>query len=223
MTAIPALQYPSKAHQHLIRERLALEPDPFIEEKRALAASLKNGVVREISKSEAKKIILKYEWLGNMGTTDYAFGLYFGKHLAGAVCFGSTAGTKTAASICGKDFAHLVKTLNRGACAHWSHPHSASFLISRACRLMAQKGFHIFVAYADPAAGEVGTIYQASNWNYCGTASVHPALCGQGSRLEKIILGNIQGWKTSRREEISTTRFGAVTELNALVARNVCR
>jgi len=167
----PSLQYPEKAHQRLIRERLAFEPDPLIEEKKVLAASLKNGVVGEISKSEAKQIILKYEWLGNMGTTDYAFGLYFGKHLAGAICFGSTAGTKTAASICGKDFAHLVKTLNRGACVHWSHPNSASFLISHACRLMAQKGFHIFVAYADPSAGEIGTIYQACGWNYCGTVT----------------------------------------------------
>src|SRR5271168_14486 len=68
-------QYSNKAHQRLIREQHALEPDPLIDEKRALAASLKNGVVREISKSEAKKIILKYEWLGNMGTTDFAFGL----------------------------------------------------------------------------------------------------------------------------------------------------
>jgi hypothetical protein len=167
----PPIQYSKKAHQRLIREQHALEPDPLIDEKRALAASLKNAVVREISKSEAKKIILKYEWLGNMGTTDFAFGLYFSKHLAGAVCFGRTAGTKTAASICGQEYAHLVKTLNRGACVHWAHPHSASFLISHACRLMAQKGYHIFVAYSDPAAGEIGTVYQGCGWNYCGTVT----------------------------------------------------
>lgn len=164
----PPLHYPEKAHQRSIRERLALEPDPLIEEKRALAASLKNAVVREIRKSEAKDFIIQYEWLSNCGTSDFAFGLYAGKHLAGAVCFGRTAGTKTAASICGKEYAHLVKTLNRGACAHWAHPHSASFLISHACRLMAHKGFHIFVAYADPSAGEIGTIYQACGWTYCG-------------------------------------------------------
>lgn len=185
MTATPALQYHPKAHQHLIRERIALEPDQFIEEKRALAASLSNAVVREISKSEAKKVILKYEWLGNMGTTDYAFGLYFGEHLAGAVCFGSTAGTKTAASVWGKEFAHLVKTLNRGACVHWTHPHSASFLISRACRLMAKKGFYVFVAYADPGAGEIGTIYQACGWNYCGTASGSSSFVWAGKPVAK--------------------------------------
>jgi hypothetical protein len=167
----PSLPYPEKAHQRVIRERHALEPDPLIEEKRALAASLENAWVREIETAEAKKIILKYEWLGNMGTTDFQFALYFGEHLAGAVCFGRTAGTKTAESICGKEYAPLVKTLNRGACVHWTHPNSASFLISHACRLMARKGYRIFVAYADPSAGEVGTVYQACGWNYCGTVS----------------------------------------------------
>jgi hypothetical protein len=164
-------QFSRKAHQRLIREHHALEPDPLVEEKTALAASVKNARVREIDRKTAETIILKYEWLGNMGTTDYAFGLYFGKHLAGAVCFGRTAGTKTAESICGKEYSHLVKTLNRGACVHWAHPHSASFLIARACKLMTKKGFHIFVAYSDPEAGEVGTVYQACGWNHYGTVA----------------------------------------------------
>jgi hypothetical protein len=36
---------------------------------------------------------------------------------------------------------------------------------------MTKKGYHIFVAYSDPAANEVGTVYQASNWLYCGTTN----------------------------------------------------
>jgi len=165
------LQFSEKAHQRVIRESHALEPDPLMEEKRALGSSLRHAWVREISKAEAKTIILKYEWLGNMGTSDYAFGLFFEEHLGGAACFGRTSGTKSAASICGKEFEHLVKTLNRGACVHWTHPNSASFLISHACRLMTQKGYHIFVAYADPSAGEIGTVYQACGWNYCGSVT----------------------------------------------------
>ena len=167
-TPTPSLQF-QKAHQRVIRERHAGEHDPCLEEKKALANSLKNAWVREIDRKTAETIILKYEWLGNMGTTDYTFGLYFGEHLAGVVCFGRTAGTKTAASVCGEEYAHLVKVLNRGACVHWAHPHSASFLIARACRLMTEKGFHIFIAYSDAEAGEIGTVYQASNWLYAGT------------------------------------------------------
>jgi hypothetical protein len=142
-----------------------------MEEKKALAASLKNAVVREIDRETAKQIILKYEWLRNMGTSDYYFGLYFRDHLAGAVCFGRTAGTKTAESVCGKKYAGLVTTLVRGACVHWAHDHAGSFLDAHACRLMTQKGYNIFVAYADPAAKEIGTIYQSMGWVYCGTVA----------------------------------------------------
>jgi hypothetical protein len=125
--------------------------------------------VCEIPYQTAKELIERYEWLGTMGTTDFQFGLYFGEHLAGAVCFGRTAGTKTAKSVCGEKYAHLVKVLNRGACVHWAHKHSASFLDSTACKQMAKKGYNIFIGYSDPAANEVGTIYQSMGWLYCGT------------------------------------------------------
>ena len=161
----------SKAHQKHIRDSHANEPDLFIEEKRELAASLKNAWVREIDYQAAQEIILKYEWLGNMGTTRHAFGLFFGDYLAGVTCFGITGGTRTAESVCGPEHADTVATLVRGACVHWAHPHSASFLISKSCRLMAEHGKHVFVAYSDPAAGEVGTVYQASSWLYCGTTA----------------------------------------------------
>jgi len=156
-----------KAHQRKIRESHATLPDPLLAEKQALSSSLSNATVREVDYHTAKGLIEQYEWLGNMGTTDMGFGLYFGEHLAGVVCFGRTAGTKSAASVCGSEYAHMVKTLCRGACVHWAHPHSASFLISKACRLMADKGFHIFVAYSDAEAGEIGTVYQACNWFHC--------------------------------------------------------
>jgi hypothetical protein len=167
-------QFPSngKAHQRVIRERMAEQPEPDLEEKRRLAADFKNAAVREISYDEARNLILANEWLGNMGTTEFSFGLYFGEHLAGVACFGRTAGTNVAASICGAEHAHRVATLCRGACVHWAHPHSASFLINAACKKMAhEKNYTLFVAYSDDAAGEIGTVYQASNWLYCGTTN----------------------------------------------------
>lgn len=171
------LQFSQKAHQRLIREQHALEPDPFLDEKRALAASMKNAVVREIDRKTAEPIIRRYEWIAvkkprsAMGKSEYYFGLYFGERLAAVECFGCTAGTRTAESVCGKEHAHLVKVLVRGASAHWAHPNSASFLITQACKLMARKGYHIIVAYSDPLAGEIGTVYQSCGWEYCGTTN----------------------------------------------------
>jgi hypothetical protein len=190
MSTLP-IPVTGKAHQRKIRERHANVADPLLAEKIALASSFSNATVKEVDYQTAKSLIEQYEWLGNMGTTDFSFGLYFGEHLAGVVCFGRTAGTKSAASVCGPEYAAMVKTLCRGACVHWAHPHSASFLISRACRLMSDKGFHIFVAYSDDEAGEVGTVYQASNWLHCEPTD-------QGSSMFIWIGEKGQGFKDGR-------------------------
>lgn len=151
------------AHQRRIRD--AQKDD------HPVPADFSQAIVREISYAEAKSVILQYEWLGNMGTTIRAFGLFFDGELAGVECFGKTAGTNVNQSVCGPEYADRVMTLCRGACVSWAHPHSATFLITRACRLMAKEGKNIFVAYSDTDAGEIGTVYQACNWFYCGTTS----------------------------------------------------
>ena len=81
------------AHQRQIRDQHALEVDPLLEDKKRQALSLKNAWVREISRAEAETIILKYEWLKSMGTTDYQFGLYFGEHLVSGICLWERART----------------------------------------------------------------------------------------------------------------------------------
>ena len=138
--------------------------------------------VREVSYDEAKRVILKYEWLGTMGTTRRHFGLFFDGELAGVECFGATAGTGVQ-YLCGVEHADRVMTLCRGACVHWAHEHSASFLIPRACKLLAREGKNIFVAYSDPTAGEIGIVYQACNWFYAGMTepkgSVIVSPCGE--------------------------------------------
>jgi hypothetical protein len=169
-----------KAHQRLIRETKALTPEPDEHLKREAARSFANARVVEISRTEAESVILEYEWLQNMGSSRYYYGLFFGPYLAGVTCFGITAGTNSHASVCGKEHAHFVTTLTRGACVHWADAPrissdgrvhtgaAASYLISHACKLMSEVGFHVFIAYADPAAGEEGIVYRASNWTYCG-------------------------------------------------------
>lgn len=36
---------------------------------------------------------------------------------------------------------------------------------------MTKKGYHVFIAYADPEAGERGVILRACNFLYCGTTT----------------------------------------------------
>jgi hypothetical protein len=160
-----------KAHQRLVRELRAKLPDPLLKKKRKLAEDFSPANVERISFDVAKNVILPNEYLGSMGSASHCFGLYFGEYLASVVCFGSTAGTNVAASVCGPEHASKVTVLVRGATEPWAHEHSASYLIPRACDMMAAKGKPIIVAYSDPAGGEVGTIYQACNFLYTGMTS----------------------------------------------------
>jgi hypothetical protein len=155
-----------KAFQRVIRERMAEQPDPLLNEKKALATDFSNASVREITFEQARDVILTYESMNS--STKHSFGLFFGQYLAGVVCFGSTAGSQVAESVCGQKHKHKVIAIVRGASGvHWAHPHSASFLIGAACRAMTTKGYHIFVAYSSIEFGEIGTVYQSSGWAYC--------------------------------------------------------
>jgi hypothetical protein len=167
-----------KCHQRIIRESAPLEPDEDV--KRELARSFANAAVREISRKEAEPLILKYEWLGDLGSSRWYYGLYFGEHLAGVEAFGTTGGNRAAAAIAGKEHAHRVCTLTRGCCLPWADNPvesggrihtgaAASFLLSKACRKMADEhGKNIVIAYADPRAFEEGRIYLATNFEYIG-------------------------------------------------------
>ena len=71
--------------------------------------------------------------------------------------------------LCGREHRSNAVCLARGACVHWAHPHAASFLISKACRLARRDySWRIFFTYADPSAGDIGTVYQACNWIFLG-------------------------------------------------------
>lgn len=156
-----------KAHQRLIREqRASLDIHPPV-------TDMASATVREINRTQAQSVILKYEWLGNMGVTERYFGLFFGEDLAGVACFGHP-GSPAILNICGTENNSKVFLLSRGACVHWAHPHSASHLINEACRLMSVYGKFIFIAFADSDAGEIGTVYQAANWICVGRTTSEP-------------------------------------------------
>jgi hypothetical protein len=157
-----------KAHQRFVREHRATLPDPLLKEKRKLAIDFTQARVEQISYDTAKNVILANEYLGSMGSVSHCFGLYFGEFLGSVVCFGSVAGTKVAASVCGAEYAGKVTVLVRGATEPWAHKHSGSHLIAKACDMMAAKGYPITIAYSDPSGGEVGQIYSAANFLYTG-------------------------------------------------------
>ena len=71
-----------KAHQRKVREEKA-ETDYRVYPQ----ADIKRSVCKEISYEEAREIILEYEWLGTMGTTQIHYGIFFEGVLALSIFF----------------------------------------------------------------------------------------------------------------------------------------
>lgn len=179
-----------KAHQRIIREE---------KEKTDTGglfgypeADIKKAVCKEVTYKQAEKIILEYEWLGTMGTcVKFCYGIFFEDVLAGVICFGDMG-----LIVCngygkyvGEDYKKKGLILNRGACTWWAHEHSASKLIGFGLREIKKKGYKFCVAFSDDKAGEIGTVYQATNWYFLGrTNDVHYDIYYKNS--DKIFMGD---------------------------------
>jgi hypothetical protein len=141
------------------------------------AMALGDAHIRQITPRTAASVILEYEWLGTMPPfITRCYGLYFrsaglGDVMGGAIVFSrrmeqNLIDAGTLHSVIPGDAFYL----SRGACAYWTPKNSASFLIAGAAKTL---GDCSILAYADPSAGEIGTIYQALNWHYLGPTQNH--------------------------------------------------
>jgi hypothetical protein len=157
-----------KAHQRIIRERRAAEDadaDLFGRWWQGIEINIAKADIREISYETAASIIHKYEWLGTMpAIVRHCYGIFFDGCCGGAVVYGDeyaeNLGVWDKYGYTGK-----IICLARGACTHWSHPHSASKLIRRSVEMLPPR-YRIITCTTDWEAGEVGTIYQACGFHY---------------------------------------------------------
>lgn len=149
--------------------------DRYEEEGSPLTPHLDVGraIIKPVSRKLANQIILKYEWLGTMGKSNYHYGMFFGLYCAGVCCYivGAVGAGVNVAQEWGlhrKELAYLV----RGANTHWSPIGANSKLVSWSCKLLTkQSTAKLVIAYSDTDAGEIGTIYQACNWVCVGRGS----------------------------------------------------
>jgi len=131
-----------------------------------VVASLAGYTVAIITRLEALPLILKYEWLA-LSATPACLSACSPR----VASYRASPGSVTALVPPRSDplSVRLALCLERGGCVHWAPRNAASFLISRAVKLIHRtKRIARFFAYADPAAGEYGAVYQAANWNYLG-------------------------------------------------------
>lgn len=147
-------------------ERLFPSPPPEL-------LKLKAARVRRITRAIARKIILRYEWLGTLPMCSDYFGIFFGDHCGGVACYGVGGGGAGVNVPMWLGYtqkeAGKIAYLARGACVHWAPKGSAPKLINWSAKLLsAELGCEVAIAYSDTDAGEIGTVYQASGWTCLG-------------------------------------------------------
>lgn len=121
---------------------------------------------------EVRDFIIRHEFLGclpNRPTHRFTARLKETGELAGVVVM---AVPNAFSHLLGKEYKHRIKLVSRGASISWAPKNLGSWIVSRSCKWMVQNTeFRVFEAYSDPLAKELGTIYQALNWNYLGQTS----------------------------------------------------
>lgn len=153
----------TEAWQHKIRK----EREEYYRNKKnvwdGINLSLKKSMVRPCTRKQAEKIILEYEWLGDMAITNMFYGIFFDNVMGGVICINQYGISSRAEKTYGINKGEM-SYFARGACAYWTPKGSASKLLSWALKFEKQRGAKLAIAYADSDAGEYGTVYQATNW-----------------------------------------------------------
>lgn len=191
----------------------------------SLPVDIKSAEMYRVGFRLAASIILDYEYLGTMPSGfRRAYGIFWGGHCGGVIVLGSPNPMQIANSLFGGQWTEQVMQVHRGACVWWSHEHSASRLIGYAIRDLSRSGkWRAVVAFADPDAGEIGTVYQATNWLYCGMTEKRPdyfdnsgnRMVGhfkadgltRGERTRKRRYVIMLGDKRKKRESVSAMRW----------------
>ncbi len=189
--------------------------------------------VEEVGYRLACDFIEQYEWLGNLGSAQFFFALLWREEILSVVCFARPTSSSSLKSQLGEIPDLSVFQLCRGATSPIAPKWAASFLISKALKLMARsRRVCIVVAYADPRAGEIGVVYQSANALYLGMMdsrgpgqyvilgrayhprSVHRLFgCARHDVLSKIDPGYLRIQRTKKHRYVFVTAAGSRRKL----------
>ncbi len=127
--------------------------------------------VRKITVSFAREYISTYHYTKTMpDSTMHCFAGYYGEALAGIIVFGMGSGKN--------QYTALVPEIQNGEYLEltrlWSPdnmPHNTESKLIMKSISMLPKEIKLIVSFADPSRNHAGTIYQATNFYYCGMSA----------------------------------------------------
>ena len=225
--AHPTSALVGKAWQRIVREQRAAENsdvDLFGKPWESVNLDLSKTIVRQVSRETAKVMIEKYEWMGCLpAVVWHSFGIFFDGLCGGVVTYSpeyseNLGAVARATNRGGADWSKYgyegrMILLSRGACPHWTPPNTASRLIRISMRLLHPK-YEIITATVDPAAGEIGTVYQACGFTYVGSMrqANSNVVYREKDRHAWSINGKIVGSR-SMRQKVGSTRAADIAQM----------
>ncbi len=149
-----------------------------------------------LTRSDAVPVVEEYHYSGKLPSTSYHYGLFKDFRLVGVCAYGKPP-TYNSRLICGDRYESQVLELKRVALVN-NLPNEASRLIGGSLHLLRREvGDVVVTSYADTAQAHVGTIYQASNWDYFGTGPIKTDVMVRGmeDKHPKTIMDEFRGQK----------------------------
>lgn len=142
--------------------------------------------VASIGFVECRDFMIKHHYARGMANTCVAaYGLFDGRHLIGALAFATSCSENVRASVFGAERKSCVTELHRLCILDVTPRNAESWFIARCLRqLLSDKPtIKATTIFADPTAGHVGTIYQASNAQFYGQSKPEWFYIDQTGRL----------------------------------------
>ena len=156
--------------------------------------------IKSIDKKLANLIQIKNHYLKTHASCTQAFGLFEDEDLIGVILYGNPT-APTTNKICGNAHIKDVVEITRLWVKDDTPKNTESFFIGRTLKLVNKP---IVVAFADPEAGHIGTVYQASNFLYTGKSN-------RGGKVISIKNNNIHNktlWKQYKTAKKIREVFG---------------
>ena len=172
-----------------------------------------NIYVKKISNEIAKDLIVRHHYTRKWTIAELCLGIYdknitmehFDEpKLLGAIVFGPTAGANVARSVSKELTVKNLWELKRLWVNDCLPKNTESWFIAQSINYIKQNYINIkcLISYADPDAGHIGTIYQATNWIY------------QNIERQKGTSGYIVSFDGGKKWEHSRTLFNKYGTFN---------
>ena len=128
-------------------------------------------IIKQVDVKFARPYIATYHYSKTMpDSTKYVFAGFYGEKLAGIIVYGMGSGKNQYSALFPNIQNGQYLELTRMWSADEMPRNSESKLIGGSFKLLPPE-IEILVSFADPSHNHAGTIYQATNWYYCGMSN----------------------------------------------------